>query len=194
MSFIQSTQCEFESILWRAMSHALARLREQAPGVHVKAQLMEVDQLLPALDEDSVDLVVVAVELPLRTWHQRAPLMSSRFNCLYSPAQLSLGRPLSLTALATLDHVVSSYRGDAASVVDQVFAAQGLSRHVVASSTSMMAVLLMQVVPLRTSPPMVITFDMVWHSRYQQQPLHSYVREQILAITSSLQPKRPRLT
>jgi len=193
----------------------MARLRAQAPGIRVKAQLIEVDQLLPALDDDAVDMVVAAVALPLRSWHPRAPLMSSRFNCLYAPEQLTLPRPLSLAALARLDHVVSSHRGDAASVVDHVFATQGLSRHVVASSTSMIAILHMlkqaplvsiqpaiysplydlsdmEVVPLRTSPPMVIDIDLVWHSRYQQQPLHAYVRDHIRRITSTMCPKRAR--
>lgn len=184
----------------------MATLRAQAPGIRLRTQLLEVEQLQRALDDDELDLAIVGVDLPWRTWHQRERLMRSGFHYIYSPEQISLPRAAGLAHLAGLDHVVSSHRGEAASVVDQCFAAQGLSRRVVASLASMTAVLhtLRQaplvsiqpaiyadlfklpglvMKPLRTTPPIEITIDMAWHNRHDRQALHQYVREQIMSIT-----------
>lgn len=53
--------------------------------------------------------------------------------CVHSREQLSIKGPLTLQKLAKLDHVVSSYRGEAVTVVDAAFAAEGLQRNVVAA-------------------------------------------------------------
>lgn len=189
----------------------MAKLRAQAPGVRVRAQLLEVEQLQQALDDDEVDIVVVAATLPLRSWHQQAKLLQSGFNYLYSPAQLTLPEPATLADLAAQSHVVSSHRGEAASVVDHCFAAHGLTRHVVVSATSLVAVsrLLKQaplvsvqpalyadlypqegivVGPVRTEPPLLISVDMVWHRRNEQHPLHAHVRGLIGEIAARLRP------
>lgn len=184
----------------------MATLRAQAPGIRLRTQLLEVEQLQRALDDDELDLAIVGVDLPWRSWHQRVHLLRCGFHYIHSPEQISLPRSAGLAHLARLDHVVSSHRGEAASAVDQCFAAQGLSRRVVASLASMTAILhtlrqaplvsiqpalyaeLFQVPglvtrPLRTDPPLQIPIDMAWHKRNDQQPLHHYVRAQIMSIT-----------
>jgi DNA-binding transcriptional LysR family regulator len=191
------------------MPPLLARLRSQAPGVGIRVQLLEVEQLLAALDDDELDLAVVAVELPLRSWHQHEVLLRSGFNYLFCRRHLRLSRSASLAQLAACDHVISSYRGEAASVVDKVFAEQGLNRHVVASMASMVAVVNalkqaalvsiqpdlyagvldlsgLTVAPLRTDPPIGIQVSAVWHNRYDGEALHHFVREQIRQVVALL--------
>jgi LysR family transcriptional activator of mexEF-oprN operon len=185
----------------------MAALRAEAPGVRVRALLLEVEQLQSALDEDEVDIVVIAATLPLRSWHQQVNLLHSGFNYLYSPAQLSLPQTATLADLAAQSHVVSSHRGEAASVVDHCFEASGLTRHVVVSATSMVAVsrILLQaplvsvqpalyaslhphdgivVAPLPAEPPLLISVDMLWHRRNARHPLHVHVRGLISEIAA----------
>lgn len=187
----------------------LAHLRAHAPGVRVRVQLIEVERLLDALDADDVDFVIVGVPLAQRSWHERSRLLTATMQCVHSRAQLQLDGPLTLAQLARLDHVASSYRGEAVSVVDEAFAAQGLHRNVVASvagvaSTvrilrsaplvSIQVVLRgvmempedMVITPLQTAAPVCMSVDMLWHRRHDQQGLHRYVRELISEIAAPL--------
>ncbi len=119
----------------------MALLRTEAPGISIRVQPLAVENLASALDDDEVDLAVVAVDLPLRNWHRRTEWLRCGFNCIYAPAHLQLPPSPTLADLAACDHVVSSYRGDATSTLDQLFAAHGLSRRVVASLASMASIM-----------------------------------------------------
>ena len=175
----------------------------------VVVDLYDADQLLDALDADEVYLAVVAVDLPLRRWHQQDALMRAGFNFLYCPQHLRLPRSASLAKLAECDHVVSSYRGEAASVVDKLFAQHGLNRRVVASLASMVAVVSslrqaplvtiqpdlyaglldltdLSLMPMKTSPPLTISISAVWHNRYERDPLHRYVRDGVRQVVKAL--------
>src|SRR5574343_893092 len=105
----------------------MAVLRAEAPGVGMRVHPLALEHLTTALDDDEVDLALVAVDVPLRRWHQRAEWLRCGFNCIYDPRHVALPASPSLAALAACDHVVSSYRGDATSALDQLFAAHGLS-------------------------------------------------------------------
>lgn len=194
----------------------LAMLRSQAPGVSLRTQLRDVTQVLGALDDDDIDIAIVAAELPLQSWHHGKRLMSQGFNCIYSPEQLKLPKQLTLNRLATLDHVGSSHRGESGSVVDQLFEQHGLKRRVVASVASFNTMLAtvrqapvvtiqpcgqgdlhnmdgLVVEPLKTSPPLVLGIHMLWHARHQRQPLHEHVRGLIerIATQQVAATKRP---
>ena len=187
----------------------VARLRAESPGVRLKVQLIEVDRLLDALDADDVDLVVVGVPLPTRSWHDRQTLLTASLRCLHSRAQLDLQGPLTLHKLAQLGHVVSSYRGEAASVVDAAFAQEGLQRNVVAAvagvgstvrilrSAPLVSIQVvlngvldmpddLVVTPIETREPLRMDIDLVWHRRQAQQGLHRHVRGLIAEIAATL--------
>lgn len=187
----------------------VARLRAESPGVRLKVQLIEVDRLLDALDADEVDLVVVGVPLPTRSWHERQTLLTASLRCLHSRQQLDLKGPLTLQKLAQLGHVVSSYRGEAASVVDAAFAQEGLQRNVVAAvagvgstvrilrSAPLVSIQVvlngvldmpddLVVTPIETREPLRMGVDLIWHRRHGQQGLHRHMRELIVEIASAL--------
>ncbi|MDI1348467.1 LysR family transcriptional regulator [Aquabacterium sp.] len=193
----------------------VAWLRREAPGVRLRAQLLEVDHVLDALDADELDLAIVAVDVPLRSWHQRVRLLSCQFNYMYAPEQLDLPPNATLAQLATLDHVISSHRGEAASVVDACFAAQGQPRRVVATAASITALFQMlkaaplvsiqpaihagllpspEVVirPLPTQPPLLIHAHMVWHRRHDQHPLMTRVRQQVQSLMARVEARCPQ--
>lgn len=192
-------------------------LRAQAPGLILRVALLEVDQLLQALDDDEVDLAIVAVDLPLKSWHQREEWLRSHFNYVYSSEHVKLTRSPSLASLAACDHVASSYRGEAGSIVDRLFAEKGLHRNVVASLGSLTSVMDslrraplvsiqpdlyahlfdltgLTVRPLRTDPPISISIGGLWHGRYTNQALHRYVRTQIQSVIERLRQSGPPQT
>ena len=187
----------------------LARLRAESPGVRLRVQLIEVDRLLDALDDDEVDMVVVGVPLTHRAWHERHTLLTSTMQCVHSREQIDLHGPLSLQKLASLDHVVSSYRGDAVTVVDAAFSAAGLQRNVVAAvagvsstvrilrSAPLVSIQVclrgvmdmpedLVITPLDTPEPLRMSVDLLWHRRHSQQGLHRHLRTLIAEIAAPL--------
>lgn len=179
----------------------LAVLHREAPGVRLRAQSLELDQLLPALDAQEIDLAVAASGLPLRDWHHHQLLLESRFNYLYSERQLKLPRPATLALLAEQNHVVSSYRGEAAGMIDRFFAKHGLERRIAAVSASLLAINhIVTQAPLVTIQPsiyaalyrdfsdlvmeplpeeLIVPIGMIWHRRNDSHPLHDYLRAHI---------------
>lgn len=188
----------------------MAVLRAEAPGVGMRVHPLAVEHLTTALDDDEVDLALVAVDVPLRRWHQRAEWLRCGFNCIYDPRHVALPAAPRLADLAACDHVVSSYRGDATSVLDQLFSTHGLSRRVVASLASMASIMgtLRQsplltiqpdlqlahlldmgglaIIPLRCDPPIDMGINAVWHHRHDRNPLHRYVRERMSRVVRGL--------
>jgi DNA-binding transcriptional LysR family regulator len=188
----------------------MAMLRTEAPGIGIRVQPLAVENLASALDDDEVDLAVVAVDLPLRNWHRRTEWLRCGFNCIFAPAHLQLPPSPTLADLAACDHVVSSYRGDATSTLDQLFAAHGLSRRVVASLASMASIMgtlrqspLLTIqpdlqlgylldmqgltsIPLCSNPPVEISIGGVWHHRHDRNARHRYIRERMGSVVRAL--------
>ena len=182
----------------------------ESTGIGIRVQPLAVENLASALDDDEVDLAVVAVDLPLRNWHRRTEWLRCGFNCIFAPAHLQLPPSPTLADLAACDHVVSSYRGDATSTLDQLFAAHGLSRRVVASLASMASIMgtlrqspLLTIqpdlqlghlldmqgltsIPLCSNPPVEISIGGVWHHRHDRNARHRYIRERMGSVVRAL--------
>ncbi|MBI3144461.1 MAG: LysR family transcriptional regulator [Pseudogulbenkiania sp.] len=189
-----------EALLYPAL---IATLRQDAPGVRLRSQLLETDQQLGALDNDEVDLLITAAPLARRDWHSQLVLFESGFITVHSRRQLHLPETTTLAELAACDQVVSSYRGTAAGVVDHLFAAHGLERRIVVLSASLMAIShivgrapLLSIQPaiygglFSDTPDLVcaplpgetqITVSLVWHRRNDRHPLHRYLRDTVIA-------------
>jgi DNA-binding transcriptional LysR family regulator len=198
-TFTLATPDGLEALIYPSL---IASLRQQAPGILLRSYLLEVDQQLAALDRDEVDLLISATPLALRDWHSQRPLMDSRFVALYSRQQLTLPPHPTLADLASFDQIASSYRGNAAGVVDQLFADQHLTRRVVALSASLLVIgNILQQAPLLSIQPEIylplfetqsgighvvldeslnIRINLVWHRRNDNQPLHRFLRMQVL--------------
>lgn len=93
-----------ETLLFPAL---LARLRAEAPGLQLRAQLLEIDQQLQALDSDEVDLVVTAAPLSLQAWHNRQAAGHTGFCAVYSPQQVNLPSAPALAALAAVPQLAA---------------------------------------------------------------------------------------
>lgn len=176
-----------ETLLFPAL---LARLRAEAPGLQLRAQLLEIDQQLQALDRDEVDLVVTAAPLSLQAWHNRQAAGHTGFCAVYSPQQVNLPPTPALAALAAVPQLASSYRGTASGIVDHWFAQHGLQRRIVALAANLATIAQsLQQAPLLSIQPglylpllrqhgelaavalpadLGIDIELVWHRRQQQ--------------------------
>lgn len=184
-----------ETLLYPSL---LTRLRQEAPGLQLRAQLLEIDQQLQALDRDDVDLVVTAAPLQLQAWHDRQALGRAGFCAVYSPQQVSLPVEPGLADLAAVPQLASSYRGTASGIVDHWFAQHGLQRRIVALAGNLgtIAQALQQTALLSIQPnlylpllrqhgqlaaialpaDLCIDIELVWHRRNQQHPPIRYLR------------------
>jgi DNA-binding transcriptional LysR family regulator len=190
----------------------LAELATEAPGIVIRAHPVEVDQLLPALDAEQIDLAIGDMGLPVRGWHEQRPLLETRFVCVYSKQWLSLPARPSLKALAECRHVAHSYRGGSASLVDDFFEAHGLTRRIVAVSSSLLAIRrILASAPLVSlqpeiyrpifadDPGMVIApigpedlrahLGLTWHRRDDADPMHAFIRARVLDLSARMRRK-----
>jgi DNA-binding transcriptional LysR family regulator len=184
-----------------------AALHKVAPGIRIWAQMLQRDEILPALDEEEIDLAVGPVQLPFREWHHHEAIFQSYIECVYCPKQISLPEIITAEVLAPLEHVTLSWRGGTGSEVDHYFEARGLKRNIVVTSTNQLAV-----VKILTEFPMVslqtalitdayrdmpdimvrpveadgLALDVgtVWHRRNDKQPVQEAIRKIIKDILS----------
>lgn len=111
------------------MPSLMVALKQQAPGITLNVIATDPFQDSDALEKDRIDLALsVAPDGP--HWLKREVLTRMRFCTLWHPAQLALPTPLSLADYTANDHLLVSYRGANASVIDQQLAAEGLQRKV----------------------------------------------------------------
>lgn len=108
-----------------------ARVRELAPAARVLAVASSKRDAVQLLESGAHDMSLAVHEEP-PSWHIREPLFEQRLVCLYDPSQLSLPSPLGIEDYAKAQHVVVSSEGSEEANFDQVLAAAGIRRNIVA--------------------------------------------------------------
>lgn len=182
-----------------------ATLRKVAPGIRLWTQMLQRDEILPALDAEEIDIAVGPSQLSFKEWHYRETVYKSYMECVYSPKQLDLPESITAEVLAPLEHVTLSWRGGGASEVDQFFESRGLKRNVVVTATSQLAVIqILSQFPMVSLQTALITgtyhdipgiavrpvaagglsldVSIVWHRRNDKQPAQAYIRKVIKDI------------
>lgn len=134
-------------------------------------------------------------------------LLRERFVCVLRRRHPDAGRRLTLARYAALPHVVVSPRGRVVGAGDTALAERGLRRHVllsvpsflaasraVASSDAVLTVAerAARILPARdfeiVEPPTALEgfgLHLLWHERYDSDPLHTWLRETIVSVASS---------
>lgn len=191
----------FGLLMLPALYHLLAR---EAPGISLEVVPRPADGSLSRLVAGEVDLAL-AVNPPEGRDLFNAPLVDEHFVCV-----MRRGHPLArgrLTAAWLVDfpHVVVTAHGESATLADRALAAAGHRRPtpvlvpVFASAFALVADNdLVAILPERISralaarfglalrkPPIALpgyTLSIVWHQRTAHDPVHRWVREQVLAI------------
>jgi len=183
----------------------MAALRRDAPGIRVWTKQLQRDEILNALDEEEIDLAIGPGVLPFKEWHHSDMIAKTRYECVYSPLQLTLPDRLTPKVLASYEHVALSWRGETGSEIDYYLAAHDLKRNVAISCVSQMAIMrILKQFPLITMQSCLMTsiykdvpgievrpieaeamsldLLLVWHRRNESHPAHTHVRQLVMEI------------
>lgn len=186
----------------------VARLRARAPGLALAVRPIPASLQLEHLDQGNIRLAVGYFP-KLRDVHDATLLYRSGFCCIYNPVLLELSAPLSLESLVQYPHIHTTYTGDALGLVDQLLQQKGLQRHIVAQTSSPLAIPfvvkqspLLAVIPdlvarlfqshadLRIEPlkaeGLTLPISMVTHRREHSDPLTRFVAEQVESAAQAL--------
>lgn len=191
----------FGLLMLPALYKLLAR---ESPGISLELLARPAGGSIARLVAGDVDLAL-AVEPPEGRDLFNAPLVDEQFVCVMR-REHPLGRGRLTTArLVEYPHVVVTAHGESAALVDRALAAEGHRRQtpvrvpVFATAFALLADNdLVAILPERISraqaarfglvlkkPPIGLpgyTLSIVWHQRTAHDPVHRWVREQVLAI------------
>ncbi len=186
----------------------IAALQQQAPGLRLEVAAMAAGEAEAALEARRIDGAIG--HFPARAARlSRQALFRNRFVCAHHAGRLALPAALDAAALAQPPHLYTSYIGNSASLVDDYLAAQGLTRRVIASTASLLAIpLLLERLPavavlpeligrvLRTEAGgltlrpvadtmLEIAVEHVWHPRCDADPLRQFIHALLLRLTAA---------
>jgi LysR family transcriptional regulator, mexEF-oprN operon transcriptional activator len=191
-----------DAMLLPPLMHKLCAV---APGLRLWSRQFSRNELPGAIDADEVDLALWVPEPGYRDWHAMQHLVRCGFDAVHSRTQIQLDGPMTLETAMQYPQVGLGWRGEEDSVVDEVIAAHGLRRNLIALTDSQMAtarlLATMPVVSLqpriysciyRGMPDMAVSpldidalaMDMclVWHRRREHDQVLAFVRRCIADI------------
>lgn len=188
----------------------LDRLREGAPGVHLRLHNIDPSRLLDDLDADRLDLAVATGTFAQgQAHHKRRPLLTETFLCMFNAERTGVSAPITLEDYVRLPHVLTSLREGERGVVDDALAKLGLKRTVVLTTPRFLAVpflvarapvvvtmharlahLFAAELDLSLSPPPVelqeIAVSLFWHASYDHDPGHRWLRQEIMHLAQEV--------
>jgi LysR family transcriptional activator of mexEF-oprN operon len=194
-----------DSIELTLLPRLLARVHQNAPGIVLRTRGSDKFQVLDQLDQDLLHLAIGEFHEG-GMHHKRRGLYKANYLCLYDPAQVPIEGELTLEAYLSYPHVLlGSITTKPHGVVDDILAARGLARHVGATAEHFVSVpYLLQAAPLISTcvqpaagvfasnfglsfsaPPLPlpdIHISMLWHSSYDADPAHRWLREAIVDV------------
>lgn len=190
----------------------LARMREIAPGIHLRLYNVDTSRLLDDLDADEVDLALSYGPIQQgQLHHKQRVLFTESFLCMFNAEKTGITPPISLEDYIRLPHVLTSLRPGRTvrGSVDEALEELGLQRSVALTTPRFLTVpyLVVQApvivtmgarlarrfaaeLGLSLSPPPVkvkdITVSLVWHASYQHDPAHVWLRDQLVQLVAEL--------
>lgn len=189
------------------------RIAAVAPGLRLWSRQFSRKELPAAIDAEDVDLALWVPEPGQRDWHGMQHLVRCGFDVVHARDQVQLDGPMTLEAALRYPQVALGWRGDEDSIVDDVIAARGLQRRVIALTDSQLATArLLATLPAvslqprlysaiyRDMPGMVVTpldidalgmdIGLLWHRSREHDPVLDFVRRCIADIVQE-QAGRP---
>ena len=179
-------------------------LSQHAPGIDLFGK-HATSAVLEQLRSGTMDLATVVLGNVSDDLHQQR-LFDDHFVCLFRKGHPALRGRWTMKRYAELQHVLVAPRGESPrGVVDQVLAEAGHSRHVARTVSSFLvaphllagtdyvltvsarvAALVAEHLDLETRRPPVdipgFSVALLWHDRQHDDPIHTWVREQIAAL------------
>lgn len=187
----------------------MALLEEVAPRIKVRISPIDRFDVLEQLDRDRLHLGVSGLLTEGGAHHKRLRLYTTGYLCLFDPARLPFVPPVTLDEYLSVPHVLGSPRGDSHGVVDDALALLRLQRtiavttpHFAAVPFLLKAARVISTVPERparifaerfglTACPVPLALpgtgvSMIWHSSYDRDPAHVWLRQVIARLASAL--------
>jgi DNA-binding transcriptional LysR family regulator len=194
------------------MPALLARMREVAPGIHLRLYNFDASRLLDDLDADEMDLAIgYDLLVQGQFHHKRRKLFTETWLCMFNAEMTGLTPPVSLDDYLRIPHVVTSLRPgrSARGIVDGALDKLGLRRSIALTTPRFLAapslvarapvIVTMQArlarrfaaeLGLSLSPLPVdlgeITISLLWHASYDHDLAHAWLREQVAQLAAEL--------
>ena len=194
------------------MPALLARMREVAPGIHLRLTSFDASKLLDELDADEMDLAIgYDSMLQGQFHHKRRKLFTESWLCMFNAEKTGIAPPISLEDFVRLPHVLTSLRPGRSvrGIVDEALEKHGLRRTVVLTTPRFLTVpslvarapvivtmqarlarLFAAEFGLSLSPLPVeldrVTVSLIWHASYDHDPAHAWLRDQVARLVVKL--------
>jgi DNA-binding transcriptional LysR family regulator len=194
------------------MPALLARLREVAPGIHLRLYNSDASRLFEELDADEMDLAIGYGALQQGQFHHKRRLpFTETWLCMFSAEKTGIVPPISLDDYVRLPHVLTSLRPGRSvqGIVDEALEKLGLRRSVALTTPRFLTVpslvlrapvivtmqarlahLFAAELGLSLSPPPVelseLTISLLWHASYDHDPAHTWLRELVTQVAAEL--------
>jgi len=203
-------------VAFAMLPRLLARLQREAPGVRLHVRAFQ-EHVVPAdLERGDADLSLgFAPEVP--PGHQAGGLFTDRFVFVARKGHPAVPGRITLATYTRLLHVLVSHAPNARGVVDDVLAAQGLSRQValrlshfllvppVVAATDYVAALSEIVArPMARTLPLQIlkmplrvpsgTVRLFWSDRTTASPAHAWLRTVVTDVGRQTETSPPRVS
>src|ERR1700692_3274708 len=201
-----------DSIEILIMPALLARMREVAPGIHLRLYNFDASRLLDDLDADEMDLAIgYDAFQPGQVHHKRRKLFTESWLCMFNAEKTGTAPPISLEDFVRLPHVLTSLRPGRSvrGIVDEALEKHGLHRTVALTTPRFLTVpslvarapviVTMQArlarvfaaeLGLSLSPPPVelseVTVSLLWHASYDHDPGHTWLRELVTRLAAEV--------
>lgn len=186
----------------------LARISTAAPGVHLRVTALERSDVAAPLESGAYDLALGA-SFDERPGLRQQTLFTEEMVFLCRKGHPQVKKRLDLDAYLELRHVLVSLRGGSQSAIDSLLAETGRRREVALMVPHFLAALLIvscselvltaparivkqlgEALALKVmTPPLPVpgfTVRQVWHERYDDDPAHLWLRQEIFAAAASL--------
>jgi DNA-binding transcriptional LysR family regulator len=194
------------------MPALLARMREVAPGIHLRLYNFDASRLFDDLDADEMDLAIGYGTLQQGQFHhKRRKLFTETWLCMFNAEKTGIAPPISLDDYVRLPHVLTSLRPgrNVRGIVDEALDKLGLHRSVALTTPRFLTVpslvarapvivtmqarlarLFAAELGLSLSPPPVelseVTVSLLWHASYDHDPGHTWLREVVTRLAAEL--------
>jgi DNA-binding transcriptional LysR family regulator len=194
------------------MPALLARMREVAPGIHLRLYNFDASRLFDDLDADEMDLAIGYGTLEQGQFHhKRRKLFTETWLCMFNAEKTGIAPPISLDDFVRLPHVLTSLRPDRSvrGIVDEALDKLGLRRSVALTTPRFLAVpsLVLRAPVIATMQARLarlfaaefglslsrlpvdlneLTVSLLWHASYDHDPAHTWLRSLVIELAAEL--------
>jgi DNA-binding transcriptional LysR family regulator len=194
------------------MPALLARMREVAPGIHLRLYNFDASRLLDDLDADEMDLAIGYEGFqPWQFHHKRRKLFTETWLCMFNAEKTGITPPISLEDFVRLPHVLTSLRPGRSvrGIVDDALEKLGLRRSIALTTPRFLTVpslvarapvivtmqarlarlfaaefgLCLSPLPVELSE---VTVSLLWHASYDHDPAHTWLRNLVAHLAAKL--------